>query len=284
MNDINEIPTPPPEPPEPPESRFMSLEEVQAMQKDYGIETHSLGEWDGDSIPDKPYIETETTNVEPEFQFAEGFDENTFNQAFYEANPTADATDVFNHEEGSFQFAEGFDGDTMNQEINKAEGIANGLSDDFVDNKDLFDADTEDIGVKDRINYPNQETFGMVEGTEKTYNSLDDFKEEHDGEAIITRRGDRDGGTFGVGDISYEESSLAEEEDFFDETTCQYEIESLPDDCVIKTGEVAKWEEAGENREGGGEQLSFVKLDEEGKEIGSYSASDLEYEGHIKRI
>jgi len=266
MSDINEVPPTPPEPPEPPEQpynhRDMSLDEVQSLQEGKGIES-------------------ETSDEAPSFQFAEGFDENTFNQAYYEANPTADATDVFSHEEGSFQFAEGFDGDTMNQAINKAEGNAYGLSDDFVEG-DLFDADTEGIGVKDRIDYP--ENYGMVEGTEKTYDSLDDFKNDHDGEAVITRRGDHDGGTFGVGDISYEESSLAEEEGCFDETTTQYEIESLPDDCVIKTGEVAEWQEAGNNREGGGEQLSFVKLDEDGNEIGTYSVSDLEYEGHIKRI
>ena len=267
MSEINEIPTPPPEPPEPPEPAYnhrdMSLEEVQSLQAGQGLEN-------------------ESTNDSSEFQFAEGFDENTFNQAYYEANPMADATDVFSHEEGGFEFAEGFDGDTMNQDINKGEGLANGLSQEFVDNPDVFDADKEDADLSDRIGYPDN--YGMVEGTEKTYDSLDSFKEDHDGEATITRRGDHDGSTFGVGDISYEESSLAQEEGYFDDTICQYEIESLPDDCVIKTGEVAEWEEAGEEREGGGEQLSFMKVDEDGNEVGTYSVSELEYDGHIKRI
>jgi hypothetical protein len=219
----------------------MTLEEVQALQKEHGIETHSLNEWDGDNVPNKPYIDKDSIN-NPEIEFADGFNKDTFNQ-----------------------------------DINKADAMAYGLSEDFVNNENVFDADTG------KIDYPENE--GEVKGSEKTYESLDQFKNDYDGDTLITRRGSHDGEYFGVGDISYEESSLAQEKEYFDETTCQYEIESIPDDCVIQTGEISEWEDAGVDRDGGGEQLRFAKIDEDGKTIGEYySVSELEYEGHIKRV
>jgi hypothetical protein len=99
MSEINETPMPPPEPPEPPElsynHRDMNLDEIQSLQEEHGIETNSLGEWDSDSVPDKPYIENETNEYVQEYQFAEGFDENTFNQAYNDVNqPLEDAYNV----------------------------------------------------------------------------------------------------------------------------------------------------------------------------------------------
>ena len=275
MDEIREITPPTPEPPEPSEPSYIdgkSTDDTPKFEFAEGFDENTFNQayYEANPMADT----TDVLNRDTKFEFAEGFDANTFNQAYYEVNPMADATDVFSHEENSFEFAEGFDENTMNQDINKAEGNINGLSDDFVNNEKLFDADTG------RINYPDK--GGAVEGTEKLYGSAEDFKSEYGDDIKITRRGSHDGDYFGVGDISYEESALAQEEDYFDETTCEYQIESLPDDCKLKVGEVAEWEEA--DREGGGEQLQFVKFDDEGNEIGTYSVSDLEYEGHIKRV
>lgn len=265
------------------ENRFMSQDEVMALRKNHGIESHSLSEWAGENALDKTYIEDDAANDEvSEFQFVGDADD--FIKASIEANPDdiVGNRELFDyaHPQQNFEFTEGKDGSTMNQDISKAEGLANGLSSDFVDNKQLFDADIKDADLSKRISYPDN--YGMVEGTEQVFQSVDDFKAIHDDSAIITRRGDLDGGTFGVGNITYEESSLAQEEGFFDGQTQQFEVVSIPDDCVIKTGEVASWNEAGEDRVGGGEQLAFIKVDADGRETGEvYKATELAYDGHI---
>jgi len=175
--------------------------------------------------------------------------------------------------------------DEFSAEMNKLDGRANGLSEEFVENEDVFNADTGEIEYSAEGGYALDNEGNAAYDT---YDSLDDFKSEYGDDVTITRRGSHDGDYFAVGDTDYDESSLAQREEYFADKTCEYEIESLPEDCKIVCGDVAEWSEAG--HEGGGEQLQFAKLDENGDikknedgTIDAYSVSDLEYDGHIKR-
>jgi hypothetical protein len=172
------------------------------------------------------------------------------------------------------------------QEQNKLDMQAEGFSEEFVNNSDVFNPDTKEISYPDEGGYKLDEDGNAIFDT---YDSVKDFKDSHTDDVTITRRGSHDGTYFAVGDTDYEESALAQKEEYFDDKTVEYNIDSLPPDCKIVCGEVAEWDEAG--LKGGGEQIQFAKTNKDGEilyddngKMETYSVSELEHGEYIKRV